>query len=118
MDVFNKIEQHWMRHGFMLRVVTDEDPKGKTIEELDKMYFQMGVGDDLTALPFVDFLVVMELITNVAKNRFPMKDNKDGTHTRQVEIKTAFTEAEAFACLNDVSRKVGIEVKPHEKSKD
>jgi|HubBroStandDraft_6_1064221.scaffolds.fasta_scaffold1446337_1 hypothetical protein len=112
MDVFNKIQANWAKHGFACRVMADEDVKGKTLEELDQMYFRVGVGDDLTALPFLDLLVVFEMIANVNNKRAPVVDNQDGTYSQKLKIKTAFTEAEAFAYIKDISEKIGIEVKP------
>src|SRR5579872_2340292 len=111
-QVFGKIEEHWMKKGFACRVVADGDVNGKSLEDLDKMYFQVGVGDDLTSLPFLDMLVVFSMIADVANKHSPMKDNKDGTHTRQMKIKTAFTESEAFAYLRDIAKNIGIEVVP------
>jgi hypothetical protein len=52
-------------------VVCTEPLAGKTLAELGKLYFSVGVGDDLTDLPLIDLLVVFSLLASAGQRLQP-----------------------------------------------
>jgi hypothetical protein len=111
--VYQQVVNHWMTKHFELRVETDESPDGKTLEELGKMYFDVGAGGQLTTLPFLDMLIVVKMITdhNEQKTELLKELKQGGEATQRMSVKTEFTEDEAFALLDDVVQKVGIAIR-------
>jgi hypothetical protein len=111
--VYQQVVNHWMTKHFELRVETDESPEGKTLEELGKMYFDVGAGGQLTTLPFLDMLIVVKMIVDHNERRATLQKElkKSGEATQQLSVKTEFTEDEAFALLQDIAQKVGITVR-------
>lgn len=108
--VFQQIINHWIETNyFECRIVADEPIEGKTLDELGKMYFAVGVGEKLTRLPFLDTLIVFKMLADHHSKRTKREGMKQ-TFT----VKTAFTEDEAFALLSDIENKIGIEVQEDE----
>ena len=59
--VFRKLVNNWAKiERFECRAVADESPEGKALDDIAKMCFAVGVGNDLTDLPFVDMLIVFK----------------------------------------------------------
>src|ERR1700730_1180393 len=67
--VYQGVLNHWMTKGFELRVESDESPEGKTLDELGKMYFDVGAGGQLTSLPFLDMLIVVKMVADHNRQR-------------------------------------------------
>ncbi len=110
-EVYRTIFNHSSeRRRFECRVVADERVDGRSLEELGKMYFDVGAGDTLTTLPFLDMLIVFQMIAD----QWNKRTEKEGTKENWKEtfaVKTEFTEDEVFAVLQDICQKIGIEVR-------
>jgi hypothetical protein len=111
--VYQRVIDHWMAKSFELRIEADESPEGKTLEDLGKMYFDVGAGGQLTTLPFLDMLIVVKMIVDHNQHRAALQKEikESGTAAQQLSVKTEFSEEEAFALLQDVVQKVGIVVR-------
>ena len=111
--VFQKIVSHWAKtNRFDCRVVIDESPEGKTLDQLAQTYFSVGVGDDLTDLPFLDTLVVVKMLADHNANVHARRGRKQPKKWKEkYRVKTSFSEDEAFAILNDIVNKLGIEIR-------
>lgn len=104
LEVFKQIVTNWMKtNQFQCRIVTDEPVEGKSLEELGKSYFDVGLGDQLTTLPFLDTLIVMKLIKDHASRKVT------SPRTEQYTVTTAFTDEDAFGLLDEMHNKIGIE---------
>lgn len=87
--------------AFEYKVVCTEPLAGKTLEQLGKLYFSVGVGNDLTDLPLIDMLVVFSLIASKGRQLRQHKDPKDFKLELQVKMaRINFTEDEVFSMLN------------------
>lgn len=111
--VYQHIIDHWMSKSFELRIETDESPEGKSLEELGKLYFDVGAGGQLATLPFLDMLVVVRMVVDHNEQRAGLqkKIKEVGEVRERHVVKTEFTEEEAFALLQDIKQKVGIAVR-------
>jgi hypothetical protein len=112
--VYQQIIDHWMTSKrFDLRVEADESPERKTLEELGGMYLDLGAGGQLTALPFLDMLIVVKMVVDHNQQRAALQKElkESGEATQRLSVKTEFTEEEAFALLRDVAQKIGIRVR-------
>ena len=112
--VYQQVIERWMAtKRFELQVETDESPEGKKLEDLGKMYFDVGAGEQLTTLPFLDMLVVVKMIIdhNAQSAELQEELKKSGHANQQLLVKTGFSEDEAFALLQEVAQKIGITVR-------
>ncbi len=105
--VFTQIFNHWRTtQSFEPRVIADESPEGKTLDQLRTMYFAVGVGEQLTDLPFLDMLIVFDLIKQAETKR-----QIDDTQPTDFRISTEWTKTKAFGMLSDIQTAHLIEVR-------
>ncbi len=111
--VFQRLASHWAAvKRFECRVVTDESVQGKTFDQLAKMRFSMGIGEDLTELPLAEMLTVFKMFSDhCARQESGRARRPQHEFTDRYTLKTAFTESEALAILRDIVTGVGIEVR-------
>src|SRR4051794_24100631 len=91
-ETFRQILNHWLAHSFECRIVADEPLEGKTLDELGKMYLSVGVGENLTELPLLDTLIVIQMLADHNRKQTQRKGNSE-TYT----VKTQFSQDEVFA---------------------
>lgn len=109
--VYQLIVNNWIkRNAFQCKIVVDEPVEGKSLEDLGKLYFDVGVGGQLTSLPFIDTLVVFGLLREKHRQLASGHVPKSG-ESEQFRVKTAFTEEEAFELLNEIVTIVGVTIR-------
>jgi hypothetical protein len=110
LGVYQLIVNNWIKKNqFQCKVVADESLEGKSLEELGKVYFDVGVGGQLTSFPFIDTLVVFSLLRDKHRLLASGQVPKHGEN-EQLKVKTAFSEDEAFELLNEIVTVVGVTI--------
>ncbi len=97
------ILENWQRTKTLEYVVrATESVAGLSLAELRLQYFSVGVGHELTDLPFTDLLVVFSMIAQtVAAMRAKMAKNEIGG-SFQLSITTDFSDADALTLLSQI----------------
>jgi hypothetical protein len=107
MAVFRTVHNASARAGKpVFKVVSDGPVEGKTLDELKAMYFDVGAGGDLTALPFLDTLVVFGMFVKQLESLHKGK----GPVTRGVMV-TAFTDEVAGRLFDGLKGMFGVAVR-------
>lgn len=106
-DVWHRIYEASRPAGFQCRVVVDQSPIGKPLAELRSMYFAVGIGEQLTDLPLLDFLCVLQMIVDVAVRPLEPSEGR-----RKLQIRTEFSADQVGHLLNSYEQNVGFEVRP------
>jgi len=111
LDVALRIIDNWRKtNSYSYRVVSREPIEGKTLDELKKLYFAVGVAGHLTDIPFLDMLIVFDFI---AKETAARLEHRGETEFKtSVQLKTEFSEGEAFALLKQITIQVAELPKP------
>jgi len=101
------VMDHWRKtNAFEFRIVSAESIAGKSLDELKMVYFSVGVGDQLTDLPLIDTLVVIQLIAGESRK---LKQSKgQDNFTVKITVKTELSEDEVSALLQQFE----IEIDP------
>lgn len=101
--IHQQILENWQRTKSLEYVVRATEPiAGLSLSELRLQYFSVGVGDELTDLPFTDFLVVFAMIAQtVAAMRAKMAKNEIGG-SFQLSISTDFSDTDALTLLSQI----------------
>ena len=61
-EIHRSIMNNWRQTGdFNCTIRATDSVEGITLDELRKRYFAVGVGDDLTEIPFTDLLVILSM---------------------------------------------------------
>ena len=102
--IFNSMVANWQRTGRFEYTVRLKCPsrKGTNIARLRKEYFSVGVGDDLTDVPFTDLLVIFSIIEQQAA-AIDMMRASGRTVPVQLCIETEFTDDEAIRLLSGIA---------------
>jgi hypothetical protein len=104
--VYQRIHNTCVERGFFdCRIVADEPVENQAIEELAKNYLAIGVGNDLARLPFMDSLIVLEMLKQY--RAYTQGRKPEGDFSITFKLRTAFTESEVFRLLDDL-RCLGI----------
>ncbi|MEK6234241.1 MAG: hypothetical protein N2C14_05990 [Planctomycetales bacterium] len=92
--------------SFQYLVEATESLEGLTLDELRKQNFNVRIQDDLTEIPFTDFLVVFSMIAqeNQARKIAAKELTKHGENTIRVEyqITTDFPDEEVLKMLAEI----------------
>lgn len=80
-------------NSFEYKVRATEVTDGLTFDELRKQYFSVGIGDDLTDVPFTDLLVIFSLVS---------QDWKAGKGAGQLSVSTEYSDEEAYQLLSQI----------------
>lgn len=111
--VFQKLADHWTETGqFAFRVIADQSLEDKPYEELAKMRFLVGVGEDLTELSLPDLLTAFKMYQDHCAKQSVRGRRSQHEFTVRYAVKTSFTQPEAMTLLRDITAKVGIEARP------
>ena len=97
------ILENWQRTKVLEYVVRAREPiAGLSVSELRLQYFSVGVGNDLTDLPFTDMLVVFSMIAQTAAIMRARVANNERDGRFRLSINTDFSDAEAVRLLSQM----------------
>lgn len=123
LKIQREIMENWVRtNRFDYTVRATQSVDGLTLDGLNNHYFTVGVGDKLQDVPFLDLLIIFELIRQQnlrkqevdAKTKWLKSKGKPVPKrmTRQLAIKTQFSDEEVAGLL------AGLRIEtPFDKSK-
>lgn len=119
MDRCAKIQRaimiNWQKNNkFDYTVRATQAVSGMLLEDFRKQYFIVGVGNDLTELPFTDMLVIFSMIeqeTNALKQRKPIKGEKE--FKVKFQISTFFSDEEAARLLSSIRIETPFDKMPY-----
>ena len=83
-----------------------------SLDELRTRYFSVGVGVDVTEIPFTDMLVVFSLIEKELAERDEQKRKGGKQSDIKMEVTTDFPDDEAIRILSQIQAEVGPEKTP------
>ncbi len=72
---------------------------GKPVDQLHTEYFEVGVGNNVRPVPFIDMLVVMDAITKQSE-AMESRQVLGDSFTVKYQIRTEFSDAEAARLLS------------------
>ena len=101
--IHQSILENWQRTKILDYVVRAREPVAElSLPELRLQYFSVGVGNDLTDLPFTDVLVVFSMIAQTAAlmRAKVAKNEKEGKF--QFSITTDFSDSNAARLLSQM----------------
>ncbi len=105
MEVWRGIFNNWsMSRMFDCRLVADERLDGKSLEELGKSYLSIGARNNLTRLPFLDALIVLDTL-----KQFNVHAQATGKPLEKFTVKTEYTQSEVYELLDEI-RRAGIPI--------
>ena len=107
MDRCSRIQQlileNWQRTRVLEYVVrATESVADLSLAELRLQYFSVGVGSDLTDLPFTDLLVVFSMIAQTAAAMRAKVANNERDGTFRLSITTDFSDTDAVRLLSQL----------------
>lgn len=105
------ILENWQRTRALEYVVrATESVAGMSISELRLQYFAVGVGSELTDVPFTDLLVVFSMISQtVAAMRAKVANNETDGRFR-FAITTDFSDADVVTLLSQIKIETPFDV--------
>jgi hypothetical protein len=97
------ILENWQRTKVLDYVIRAREPLAELpLPELRLQYFSVGVGDDLTDIPFTDLLVVFSMIAQTAALMRAKAARKETEGRFQFSITTEFSDADAVRLLSQM----------------
>jgi hypothetical protein len=95
-----------------LKIFVDEDIENKSLKDLTLMYFDIQTTKELISLPFIDMLVVFDLIHELQSHRHDIDDDID----IDVDVKTCFEDEHAEALMATIKQMIQINVREKQAS--
>lgn len=107
LKIANAIVDNWQRtNSFTYTVRATQPIEGVGLDELRTHYFAVGVGDNLTELPFTDLLVVFSMIeqqTAALRDALKKRPNKSKKDFRiRYKVTTDWPDEEAIRLLSQI----------------
>ncbi|MCH8044177.1 MAG: hypothetical protein IID44_10720 [Planctomycetes bacterium] len=98
------IQDNWQKtNQFDYKVTCAEQIEGKSLDELSKLDFAVGIEGNQTHLPLLDMLVLFSYVVAEAEARKKIKTSPEATtYKATVQIKTTFTEEEVRSWLDQI----------------
>ena len=94
---------NWHKTNAFTYTVRATDPiEGITFDELRKRYFAIGIGEDLTEIPFIDMLVVFSMIEQEAKAIKNRPDKKAKRGEIKYQVTTDYSDEDAARLLSAI----------------
>ena len=104
MQIVRAIMTNWREtNSFQYVARATESVDGLAIDDLRKMYFTVGVGDQTRDIPFLDMLVVFDLIEQEHQFMQANADTKAERLQATFEIMTDYTDQEAVHLLSQMT---------------
>lgn len=102
-SIHQSILENWQRTTVLdYTVRTTEPVEGLSLAELRRQYFSVGVGADLTDLPFTDMLVVFSMIAQAIAALKAKVAAQERKGTIRFSITTDFSDDDALALLSQM----------------
>lgn len=99
-EIERNIMSAWQKSNSFQYVVRATQPvEGMFINELRTQYFQVGVGDQVSEIPFIDMLVVFSIIEQETAALSSRPKSSASKFRVQYQIKTEFSDIEAVRLL-------------------
>jgi hypothetical protein len=99
--IMQQITNNWVRTKRFTFVVRATDSiHGITLDELRTRYFSVGIGDELTDIPFHDMLVVFSMLEQQGEALKNRKNKSAKAFSVQFKISTEFPDEEAVRLLS------------------